>query len=90
MMDRDGNIVDDDRNADRVVDRLEVLVKPFLRRLIVIGGYDEHGIGAGAFGMPGKFDRLRGRVRARARYDRYPAAGLLDTPFHDLVVFLVG
>ena len=84
------DVVNDDRNADRVVDRLEVLVKPFLRRLIVIGCDDEDGIGAGAFGMPGKFNRLRGRVRARARYDRDPATGLLDAPFDDLFVLIVG
>src|SRR5258705_5469155 len=30
------DIVDDDRNADSVVDRLEVLIEPLLRRLVVI------------------------------------------------------
>ena len=30
------DVVDDDRNADRVVDRLEVLIEPFLRRLVVV------------------------------------------------------
>ena len=37
MIERGGNVVDDDRNADRVVDRLEVLVQALLRRLVVIG-----------------------------------------------------
>jgi len=85
-----GNVVDDDRNANRVVDRLVVLVKAFLCGFVVIGGYDKHRIGAGAFGVAGQFDRLGGRVGARARYDRDPAAGLVDTPFHNLVVFPVG
>jgi hypothetical protein len=67
-----------------------VLIQAFLCRLVVIGRDDEHGIGAGALGMAGKLDRLRGRIRARARYDGDPTSGLLDAPFHNLVVFLVG
>ena len=45
------DVVDDDRNADGVVDRLEVLVHALLRRLVVIGRDDQHRIGAGLLGM---------------------------------------
>ena len=48
------NIVDDDRDADRVVDRLEVLIEPFLRGLVVIGRDDQHGVGAAPFPRAGR------------------------------------
>ena len=67
------DIVDDDRNADRIVDRLEVLIEAFLRRLVVIGRDHEHRVGAGLFGVLGKRDRLLGRVRAGAGDDRHAA-----------------
>ena len=78
------DVVDDDRNADGVVDRLEVLVKPFLRRLVVVGRDHQHGIGAGLFGVLRELDRLVGRVRAGAGDHRHPALRLLDAPFDDL------
>ena len=53
------DIVDDDGDADGVVDRLEMPVKPLLARLVVIGRDDEQGIGAGFF-----------RVARRARPPR--------------------
>ena len=84
------NIVDEDRDADRVVDRLEVLIEPFLRRLVVIGRDDEHRVGAGPLGMLGEIDRFLGRIRAGAGHDRHPAARLIDAPFHHLLVLLVG
>src|SRR5258706_9357927 len=37
-----GNVVDQDRNAYRIVDGLEVLIKPFLRRLVIIRRDDQH------------------------------------------------
>ena len=67
-----------------------MLVKAFLRRLIVIGSDDEDRVGAGAFGMLRKFDRLGGRVGTCAGHDRHPAAGLLDAPFDNFFVFVVG
>ena len=84
------NVVHDDRNADGVVDRLEVLVEPFLGRLVVIGRHHQHGVGAGLLGVLRQADRLGGRVRARARDHRNPALGLVHAPFDDLLVLLVG
>ena len=60
------DVVDDDRDADRVVDRLEVLVEPFLGRLVVVGRHDEERVGAGLLGMARELDRLGGDVRAGA------------------------
>ena len=57
-------------NRDGVVDRLEVQIKPFLVRLIIVGRDDEEPVGAGAFRMAGDGDRLAGIVRARAGDDR--------------------
>ena len=68
------NVVDDDRNADRVVDRLEVLVEPLLRRLVVVGRHDQHGVGAGLLGVPGELDRLARSSSSPRR--RSPARGL--------------
>ena len=89
-IERAGNVVHDDRNADGVVDRLEVLVEPLLGRLVVVGRHHQHGVGAGLLGVLRQADRLGGRVRARARDHRNPALGLVDAPFDDLLVLLVG
>ncbi len=83
------NVVDDDGDSDGVVDRLEVLVEPFLGRLVVVRGDDQHGGGTGLFGMLRQFDRLAGRVRPGARNHRHAAFGLLDAPLHHLPVLLV-
>jgi len=42
-----GNVVDDDRDSDRVIDRLEVLVQAFLGRLVVVMASPPDGAGAG-------------------------------------------
>ena len=55
-----GDVIDQDRNADGVVDRLKVRIEPVLGRLVVIGRDHEHRIGACLLGMPGKVDRLFG------------------------------
>ena len=83
------DVVDDDRNADRVVHRLEMLVHAFLGRLVVIGRDHEHGVGAGLLGMAREFDGLGGRVGARARDHRNAAARLIDAPFDHLVVLVM-
>ena len=53
------DVVDHDRHVDRVVHRLEVLVEPFLGRLVVIGADDQRGVGAGLLGGLGRVDRVR-------------------------------
>ena len=80
------NIVDDDRDADRVVHRLEVVDHALLGRLVVIGRDHQHGVGAGLLAVPRKRDRLRRRVGAGAGDHRHPAAGLIDAPLHHLVM----
>ena len=83
------DVVDDDRNADRVVDRLEVLVHALLRGLVVIGRDDQHGVCARLLGVLRKIDRLLGGVRARAGDDGDTALGLIDAPLDDLLVLVV-
>ena len=84
------DIVDDDGDADGVVDRLEMPVKPLLARLVVIGRDDEQGIGAGFFRMAGERDRLGGVVGAGAGDHRHAAARRVDAPFHHLLVLVMG
>ena len=67
------NVVDDDRDADGVVDRLVVLVQPFLRRLVVIGRDDQHRVGAGLLGVLAR-DRPPRRSNS-SRRRRPPARG---------------
>ena len=85
-----GDIVDDDRDADCVVDGLEMLVEAFLRRLVVIGRDDENGVRPAVLGMAAKLDRLRGVVGARARDHRNPAARFVDADVHGAAVLLMG
>ena len=66
-----GDVVDDDRQVDRVVDRPVVGVEAFLGRLVVVGRHDQGGVGAGALGVAGQADRLLGRVRAGAGDHRH-------------------
>src|SRR5262249_5108384 len=83
------DIVDDDGDADCVVDRLEMLVQPLLRWLVVIRSDNQYGIGAGAFGVVRKVNRLRGRIGTRSGDHRHATASLLDAPLDSLVVLLV-
>ena len=73
-----GNVVDDDRNSDRVVDGLEVLVEAFLRRLVVIGRDDQNGVRAALLGVAASSIASRGVVGARAGDHRNPAARFVD------------
>jgi hypothetical protein len=84
------NIVDDDRNPDRVIDGLEVLVEPFLRRLVVIGRDHEDGVRAGLFSVERERDRFGRVVRAGARDDRNPPARFVDADVDRAAVFVVG
>ena len=69
-----GNIVDDDRDADGIVDRLVVLVEAFLGRLVVVGRDDQHRVGARLLGVARQLDGLGGRIRAGAGDDRHAAS----------------
>ena len=85
-----GDVVDDDRDSDRVVDGLEVTVEPLLGRPVVIGRDDQDRVGADRFGVAREGDRVDGRVRARTGHDRHPALRLLDTQLDDALVLLMG
>ena len=72
------DVVDDDRDADRVVHRLEVLVEPFLGRLVVVGRDDEKRVGARLLGVLGELDRLGRVVGAGAGDHRHAPLRLID------------
>ena len=78
-----GHVVDDDRQVDGVTDRLEVQVEAFLRRLVVVAGRVQHGVGAGLLGELRQLDRFLGRVRAGAGNDRHPLLRGLDRELDD-------
>ncbi len=84
------DVVDDDGNPDRIVDRLEMLIQAFLGRLVVIGGHHQHRVGARPLGMPREFDRLPRRVRPRTRDHGHAPPGLVDAPFDHLLVLVMG
>ena len=73
-----GNVVDDDRNVDRVMDRLVVREQAILGRLVVVRGDDECSIGAGGLGVGGEADCLGGGVGPGAGDHRPPAGDDLD------------
>ena len=86
---RPGNVVDHDRNIDRVVHRLEMLIEPLLRRLVVIGADHQRRVGTGLFRHPRRVDRMRGRVEAGAGDHRRSALGHLDAELDQALLFLV-
>ena len=67
-----------------------MLVEALLRRLVVVGRDDEHGVGAGLLGMGDEIDRLEGAVRARAGDDRHAPAGDLDAKLDHPLVLVMG
>ena len=83
------DVVDDDGDADRIVDRLEVAVKALLAGLVVIGRHHQHGVGAGRLGMAGQRDGLVGVVGASARDHRHAAARFPDADLDDVHVLVV-
>ena len=84
------DVVDDDRNANRVVYRLEVLVEPVLARLVVVGRHHQHGIGAALLGMYREVHRLKGVVGARPRDHGHAAPRLGDADLHHPLVLGMG
>ena len=92
VMSTDGaarDIVNNDRQIDGVVNRLEMLIEPFLRRLVVIGADDQRRIGAGLLGLPRQLDRVLGRVRAGSGNDRNPLPLATSTHSVDQPLLLV-
>src|ERR1044071_3431738 len=59
----------DGQPRDRLRHRAEVLVQALLRRLVVVGRDDEHGVGARLLRRARVLDGVRRRVAARARDD---------------------
>ncbi len=84
-----GDVVDDDRNADRVVDRLEVLIEPFLGRLVVVRRDHQHRRRAGLLRMLRQSDRFGGRVGTGAGDHRHPPPGLVDAPLDHALMLVV-
>ena len=80
------DVVDEDRQLGCVMQGLEVLVEPFLGRLVVIGRDDERAVGARLLGVAREVDRLRGRVGAGAGDDRDPPLRHLDAELDDALV----
>ena len=89
ITERGRDIIDKDRDADRIVDRLEMRVHACLGRLVVIGRDDQDRVGAHLLGMPRERDRLGGTVRPGARNHRDPAPDLVHRDFDDPFMFLV-
>ncbi len=84
------NVVDDDRDADGVVDRLEMMVKALLVRLVVIGRNDQDAVRTGLFRVLRQLHRLVRVVRAGTGDDRHAALRLADANLDDAAVLLVG
>src|SRR3974390_494707 len=83
------DVVDDDWNTDRVVDRLEVLVQALLRGLVVVGRDDQDGIRTRIFRVLGEVDGLAGRVGARPPDHGDALLGLVDAPFDHALVLVM-
>ena len=66
------------RNVDGLGQGLEVLEEALLRRLVVVGGHDQGGVGPALGGPAREAEGFLGAVRARARHDLGPAGGRLD------------
>src|SRR5690242_15515814 len=75
------DVVDHDRDVDRVRDRAEVAVEPLLGGLVVVGVHHQRAGGPRPLRVGGEVDGLRGRVRPGARDDREASARGFD---HDL------
>ena len=72
------NVVDDDRDSDRIVHRLEVLIHAFLNWFVVIRNNHQHARRPCPFGMQGQINRFGGRIGSGARDHRYAPRCRLD------------
>ena len=76
-----GNVVEHDRQRRRLGDRLEVLVEPFLGRLVVVRRDREQPVGSDTFHVAGELDRLPRVVSTGSGEHRHFA---LRFPEHEL------
>ena len=83
------DVVDDDRDSDCIVHRLEVFVHTFLRRLVVIRRHHKQSICARGLGMLGEIDGFARRVRAGTRDHGDAALGFIHAPFSHLAMLVV-
>ena len=72
-----GHVVDEHGDGHFVVDGLEMLEDAFLRRLVVVGGDEQDGIGADALGVLGKADGFDGIIGTRTGDDGHAALDLI-------------
>lgn len=84
------DVVDDDRQVRRIVDRGKMRDQPGLRRPVVIGRHHQRGIGAHGFGVADQADPLGGRVRARPGDHRNASGGGLDHRLDHRAMFIMG
>ena len=83
------DVVDDERDGDRVGHRLEMRIEAALARLVVIGRDHQHRVGAGRLRMLRQLDSLARVVGARPGDDRNAAGRRLDAELHDAGMLLV-
>ena len=72
-----GHVVHEHGQGDFVVDGLEVLEDALLRGLVVVGGDEQGGVGAGLFGEAGEADGFYRIIGACAGDDRHAALYLI-------------
>jgi hypothetical protein len=75
---RAGNIVQDEGQASRLCDRLEMHQHALLHWLVVIGHDRKHSVGAGCLGTPGEPNGMPGRVGDGAGDNPTPTTGDID------------
>ncbi len=76
------NVVEHDRQRRRLGNRLEMLIEPFLGRLVVVRRHRQQPVGPDAFHVARKLDRFPGVVATGTGQDRYLAVGFLEHQFH--------
>ena len=83
------DVVNNDRDADGVVDRLVVLIEPFLVWLVVVGRHYQQAIRPRLLGEAGQFDRLERIVGAGTGDHRHPARSDPDADVDHTLVLVV-
>ena len=70
-----------DGQLHRRCDGFVMLVQPFLRRLVVLGGDGENAIGAHRLDLGSEVNHFSGVVTARARQHRHTTLGFFERDF---------